>query len=84
MVGAGGRTTNASSYASQAAALKAAITKNMWNGTAYCDGVHGARLLVLVLICLCRSLNVVRKGVGERERERERGGGGGGVNKHVA
>ena len=39
MVGAGGRAENATAFAAQGAALRAAIDTQMWNGSAYCDGV---------------------------------------------
>jgi hypothetical protein len=39
MLAAGGRTDNATVIAAEAASLKAAIVKYMWNGTHFCDGV---------------------------------------------
>ena len=39
MAAAGGRTANATRFAAESAALKAAIVTHMWNGSAFCDGV---------------------------------------------
>jgi len=39
MAAAGGRTDNATFFSAASESLKAAITKNMWNGTLFCDGV---------------------------------------------
>lgn len=38
MVGKGGKTENATAYAKAGSSLKAAIVKQMWNGTNFCDG----------------------------------------------
>jgi hypothetical protein len=39
MVAAGGRADNASQFAAESKSLMDQITKQMWNGTAFCDGV---------------------------------------------
>lgn len=58
MLAAGGRTDNASRIAAESAGLKAAITKYMWNGSAYCDGVCAAvqgnsRVMTNIYTCVC-------------------------------
>ena len=57
MMAAGGRTANASRFAAESAALKSAIVKLMWNGTAFCDGicseVGGASLVMTNMFTLC-------------------------------
>ncbi len=59
MLGAGGA-SNASAVAATAAALRAAIVREMWNGTAFCDGicaeVDGKALVVSQMFALAMGL----------------------------
>jgi hypothetical protein len=59
MLGAGGA-ANASAVAAAATALRAAIVREMWNGTAFCDGicaeVEGKALVVSQMFALAFGL----------------------------
>jgi len=60
MAEAGGRHDNATAFAAEAAALKAAMMAQMWNGSAFCDGVcsevGGASLVMSNMFTLCFGL----------------------------
>ena len=57
MLQAGGDKVNATKISAQATQLKAAIVKQMWNGTHYCDGiceeVDGNSSLMTNMFALC-------------------------------